>query len=409
MSVAGNQRQIFLRLAAVLRPHWRSDAALPARIQTLLAGDRRFGSRDRRLYRELIYTTLRYLPWIEPLLDSDPDEAVRQLAWLATESPATRVFRLTFAVGDAPAGDRAQLLPAWFKAHCPELFAPLEIDTQLLRAPLWLRLQTTEPQRVRSEFDAKGWTWRPSPLLPSAMELLSEVDLTQTQSWQEGRVEIQDLGSQLLLSTLDIPPGGAWLDACAGAGGKALQLAALLGSGKIDAYDIRPEALRELQVRALRAGLLTSGPGSSGPSRQPAVPRTRATLSILRQAPDTALYDGVLVDAPCSGSGTWRRAPHLKWVTTEATIARHVAIQRTILEACSARVRAGGLLVYATCSLSSAENEGVVNAFLLEHGEFQPEPFARTFDALPRNPGLLFLPSLHNTDGFYVAALRRTA
>src|SRR4051812_35567688 len=123
MSVAQNQRQVFLRLLAALRPHWRRDPALPARIQSLLTGNRAFGARDRRLYRELIYTTLRHLPWIEPLLESQPDEAVRRAAWLAAETPATKPFRTACATGEPPSGDKTELLPAWFRPHCPEIFS----------------------------------------------------------------------------------------------------------------------------------------------------------------------------------------------------------------------------------------------------------------------------------------------
>src|SRR5689334_22177801 len=109
MNVSRNQAQTFLRLLGQLRPHWHGDPALPARIQALLAGERSFGSRDRRLYRELIYTTLRYLPWIERALDREPDEALRRIAWLAADVPATRAFRTTFAVGEPPTGDKADL------------------------------------------------------------------------------------------------------------------------------------------------------------------------------------------------------------------------------------------------------------------------------------------------------------
>src|SRR5687767_9409369 len=93
MSVAGSQQHTFLQLVAGLRPHWRRDRNLPARIQTLIAANRAFGSRDRRLYRELVYTTLRYLPWIEPLLETDPDLAARVVAWLAADTPATARYR----------------------------------------------------------------------------------------------------------------------------------------------------------------------------------------------------------------------------------------------------------------------------------------------------------------------------
>jgi 16S rRNA (cytosine967-C5)-methyltransferase len=120
-----------------------------------------------------------------------------------------------------------------------------------------------------------------------------------------------------------------------------------------------------------------------------------------------SIYDGVLVDAPCSGSGTWRRSPHLKWTTTPALIAERAALQQKLLAQFATAVRSGGRLVYATCSLSTQENEDVVAAFLAAHPEFEPAPFARTFDALPRGAGLLILPARHNTDGFFVASLRR--
>ena len=135
MSVAGSQAQTFLRLLQPLKSRWRSDAALPRTIQSLLAGERRFGSRDRRLYRELIYTTLRYLPWIEPVLGATPAEAIRRIAWLAADTPATKLFRAEFTTGERPSGDHAELLPSWFREHCPELFSPPELDASSIDLP----------------------------------------------------------------------------------------------------------------------------------------------------------------------------------------------------------------------------------------------------------------------------------
>jgi len=131
------------------------------------------------------------------------------------------------------------------------------------------------------------------------------------------------------------------------------------------------------------------------------------TIRILPPASPGGAYDGVLVDAPCSGSGTWRRSPHLKWVTTEGDIDRAAALQRTLLADFSRRVRPGGRLVYATCSLSSRENEAVVADFLAAHGEFEPAPGPQVGDTLPRGVGRLILPARYDTDGFFVASLRR--
>ncbi len=388
MSVAANQARTFLGLLRQLRSRWRTDHALPAAIQTILARERNFGSRDRRLYRELIYTTLRHLPWIEPLLDTQEDEAVRRVAWLAAETPATAPFRTEFAQGEPPTGERDELLPTWFRAHCPEIFSGVELDAQLRRAPLWLRLQTSAPEKIFAEFESLGWSWRASTVLPDAIELFGEVDVTKTTAWKTGQVEVQDLGSQLLLETLGVTAGGRWLDACAGAGGKSLQLARLVGStGTVVAHDIRRAALDELGARAARARL----------------GNVRPTL----QHPGAGAFDGVLVDAPCSGSGTWRRSPHLKWTTTSALIAERASLQGKLLATFAACVRPGGRLIYATCSLSPEENSRVVAAFLATHAEFRPEPFARTFGFQPHHGGLTLLPARHDTDGFFVAPLHR--
>lgn len=387
MSIAHSQRLTFLRLLAALRPHWRSDIALPARIQTALRAERGIGSRDRRLYRELLFTTLRHLPWLE---HCDDDTLVARVATLAADTRATHGFRETFAQADALAGlDRTALLPDWFRAECPEAFEPTQLDALLTRAPLWLRLQTDKPDAVFADWTARQWQWQPSAVLQDAVQLIDEVDVTQTEPYERGQIEVQDLGSQLLLAAVAPVPGGRWLDACAGAGGKTLQLARLLGAtGRIVAHDIRPAALAELQARARRAGVASQIETSTAPSGQ---------------------FDGVLVDAPCSGSGTWRRAPHLKWVTTPATIARAAATQRALLDKFARHVRPGGQLVYATCSLCRQENEANVAHFLEAHPEFAPAPFEQTSGLTPQPLGLTIWPAAHNTDGFFVAHLRRHA
>lgn len=398
MSVARNQQQVFLRLLRSLQPRWHTDQALPGRIQTLLSRERSFGARDRRLYRELIYTTLRYLPWIEPWLDRDPDLAAKIAAWVAADTRDTQAYRVELC-SDWPdlasLTERAAflksspdaLLPAWFRSHCPEVFTPHELEFQLARAPLWLRLQTTNPAAVSHEFETLGWRSQPSPVLSSAWRMLDEVDVTKTTAYAEGRVEVQDLGSQMVLESLSLPPGERWLDACAGAGGKTLQLAHRAGTaGSVDAHDIRPAALEEMLKRARRAGL--------------------ENIRIVAQ-PSAEGYAGVLVDAPCSGSGTWRRSPHLKWTTTPESVASRAKLQRELLDRFAACVQPGGLLVYATCSLSQQENTAVVSEFLRRHPNFTAEPPAQTFGFAPAATGMTILPSRHDTDGFFVAPLRR--
>jgi 16S rRNA (cytosine967-C5)-methyltransferase len=388
-SPAASQGHTFLQLFAALRPHVPTDRNLPSRLQQLLAREKRFGSRDRRLYRELLYTALRHLPWIDArLATASPDDAIRATAWLAADTPATHAFREHWTAGwpEVPStvADKARhletdpsvLLPAWFADHCPAAVQSPAFDALHTRAPLWIRLQTDDPAPVLAEFAARNWAVRPASVLPDALEVLAESDLTTTDSYARGLIEIQDLGSQLILGQLSPAPAGQWLDACAGAGGKTLQLARLLGtSGRVDAHDIRPQALDELGTRAARARI--------------------ANIRILSGKP-SGTYDGVLIDAPCSGTGTWRRAPHLKWCTTPRTISDAAIIQNSLLDLYAPLVRPGGLLVYATCSLSRVENEDVVASFLSGHPEF-------TFAA----PERTVLSSDFNTDGYFVAPLRR--
>jgi 16S rRNA (cytosine967-C5)-methyltransferase len=414
MSVVGSQQRTLLDLLGRLRAHWRTDRNLPARVQHLLARNRSFGSRDRRLYRELIYTTLRYLPWIEPSLADKPEAAALLIAWLSADVPSTERFRSQL-VGDWPACPASveekaavlnrrffpeteahatqalfrpdDLLPAWLHDECPEAFVPSQRDALQTRSPLWLRLNPDTAERVREEFQARAWRSQFSTLLPTALRVLDEADVTQSDAFKTGCFEIQDLGSQLILESAALSPGGRWLDACAGAGGKTLQLAQMLGpTGHVDAFDVRPAALQELAVRAERARL--------------------RTIHILAHPP-TQTYDGVRVDAPCTGSGTWRRAPHLKWTTSQTDVAKAAVLQRTLLSANSALVRKGGRLVYATCSLAKTENEAVADQFLQSHVDFETEAPHRNFGGLVRGGGLTFLPALHDSDGFFVAAFRR--
>ena len=226
--------------------------------------------------------------------------------------------------------------------------------------------------------------------MPDAFALPANAEVADTDAYRRGFVEIQDLGSQLVLAHAAVAPGQVWLDACAGAGGKALQLARALGAaGRVDATDVRPAQLEELRDRARRARIDTIRIGSA--------------------EPPPGGYDGVLVDAPCSGSGTWRRLPHRKWQTQPAELREFAALQGRILAEQAPQVRPGGQLVYATCSLARTENEGVVRAFLAAHPRFRPEVPARDWGGASDGVGTTLLPGARDSDGFYVAVLRAGA
>ena len=392
MSHAHNQLRIVRGLWTRLQP---IDRATPSRLQGLLA-DRRFGGRDRRRDRGLLLTAIRPARALPPATQADTDNQPAARAWAATIARAcaatreTETFRATFSPADSttpPAAiDPLALMPDWFADECDTGLSPADTAAALLaRAPLWVRLQTDSPAAVHAEWRSLGWNAEPHPTLADAFKLPPETKVTACPLYQAGHYEIQDAGSQRILAdalATHPAPGPCWLDACAGAGGKTLQLARLLGPpARIDATDPRSAALAELRSRATRAGL---------------APRIRTLAASTNAARD---YDGVLVDAPCAGSGTWRRAPHLMACTTRADLASAAELQRTILAEASARVRPGGLLVYATCSIARTENRLVAEAFLAEHGkDFQP--------TAPTRP---IAPGVEDNDGFYVATFRRNS
>ncbi len=400
---AHRQLAIFGELLRSLLPAARRETNFPAYLQHRLGRDKRFGSRDRRIYRALTYAAVRHLPWIEAAPASlQPDLAL----WLAGDEPTLASLRAELLAGwpalpATPAEQAAllaarlgqavtvdQLFPDWLTAEAPAL-TDVARDLLLTRSPLWLRLQTSDPAAVDTWLGREGIPFRHHPLLPDARALLVETDVARSPLHEAGAFEIQDLGSQLILAIAAPAPGTRWLDACAGAGGKTLQLARLLGpAGHVDATDIRPAALAELRTRAARAGLANV-----------------ATLP----APPAAdrLYDGVLVDAPCSGSGTWRRSPHLRWQTAAADLRRQHERQLAILTQNAAHVRPGGRLVYATCSLARTENEGTVAAFLAAHPDFRVAPPADSFGCTVGELGTAILPHVHDTDAFFVSVLER--
>lgn len=405
VAIARSQTHTFLRLWAELALHVHTDRALPARLDRLLRANRQFGSRDRRLYRELAYTTLRFLPWLERGLEDASSEALQALGWLCQDTAATRLVKGHWASGfpnlPATVDERAQilsgltpslpvtqsLLPEWFRSECHEAFESPLYDTLHTRSPLWIRLQTNDSQAIADEFRARGWTWSVATSLPHAWRMDGEPDVTTTDSFQAGLFEVQDLGSQTILHDASPQPGTRWLDACAGAGGKTLQLAQLIGPrGHVVASDIRAEALDELQLRARRGGL--------------------RNISVTRRP--EGVFDGVLIDAPCSGTGTWRRAPHLKASTTREMVQRSAVLQREIIVRHASHVRPGGWLIYATCSLCQTENEAVVDTFLRDHPEFHLFATPGAPDVAPRR-GRRILPSDNDTDGFYVACLQRSS
>ncbi|MCE0507141.1 RsmB/NOP family class I SAM-dependent RNA methyltransferase [Roseivivax sp. GX 12232] len=247
-------------------------------------------------------------------------------------------------------------------------------QTLRARAPIILRVNLLKTNRdVAAEALAEeGIATTPNPRAETALSVTENPRrVAGSRAFREGLVELQDAASQAAMADLPLSPGDRVLDYCAGGGGKSLALAARLGGGPVWAHDADPRRMRDLPDRAARAGAdlrVTDRP--EGP------------------------FDLVLTDVPCSGSGTWRRAPEAKWQLTPEALAGLCATQAAILREVAPLVRPGGVLAYATCSVLTRENAAQVAAFLAEHPEFF---LSREALALPDAEG----------DGFYHAVLQR--
>ncbi len=285
---------------------------------------------------------------------------------------------------------------SWPDSLVPELEralgseAPLFAAASNLHGPI-----TVRANRLRLDRDALAERLRsedvpshPGRYAPDALHLEGRPNVLGLRAHQEGLFEVQDEGSQLVGALVEARPGQRLLDLCAGAGGKTLLLAAgLQGQGQVDAYDTDGEALERLRHRAERAG-------------------ASATVRLLHAIPDDSSYDAVLVDAPCTALGSLRRGPDVRWRLDVASFDRWPPLQRALLETAATRVRPGGRLVYATCTVRPEENAEVVREFLEAHPEFRQveSPVA---PELRHGPALVTLPHRHGTDGFYGAVLER--
>jgi 16S rRNA (cytosine967-C5)-methyltransferase len=265
-----------------------------------------------------------------------------------------------------------------------------------LSAPVTLRVNSLRctPSQCLAALAREGVVVSRGSLAPDALTLAGRTPIQTTLPFREGWCEVQDEGSQWVSRTAGVRPGMVVIDACAGAGGKSLHLAALMENrGAIFAVDPGRKKLQELERRSRRAGATIIRPVWSADGLPPG--RFEA-----------GGVDLVLVDAPCSGTGTFRRSPWLKLSCTPERVAQLVDLQLRLLEHWSPLVRPGGRLVYSTCSLLSAENEGVVDAFLSTHRGFLP-----VGQGVGTTPGgsqwSHLFPHRTGTDGFFVAILER--
>ncbi|MCX7628075.1 MAG: RsmB/NOP family class I SAM-dependent RNA methyltransferase [Methylophilaceae bacterium] len=391
-----------------------------ARLSAYFRQHRALGAHDRAFIADLFYTLLRRRRFLAHLA---PDASSRQLVLaclvrlnglaLRTVEPWLRKPEIEWlrALKARPADD----LPPAVQAELPDwlwdrMAAQYGAEQALMLArslqqpaPLDLRVNRLKGQRdaVLAQFAQEGIAARATPYAPDGVRLEDKLALNRHVLFETGVIEVQDEGSQLLAPLVAPRRGEMVADFCAGAGGKTLALGALMANtGRLYAFDVSERRLANLKPRLARSGLSNVHPQRIASERDQKLKRLAGK------------FDRVLVDAPCSGIGTLRRNPDLKWRLTAQDLAELSAKQASILEAAARLVKPGGRLVYATCSLLREENEAVVDAFLAAHPQFHTiaasAVLAQHKVALDTGPTLKLLPHLHGTDGFFAAVLERS-
>ncbi len=380
---------------------------------------RQLGQRDRGLIADMVYAVLRHRRWLESLsgtvtprrmllaalvkLEGQPLSVLEhfakqdEIAWLAQVKASQRE--------GLPAPVRFDL-PDWVYERLCAQFTASEVESlgrALQRpAPLDLRTNTiqTTPAQAIERLRADGIECEPTRYSPVGIRLAQKPAINRHPLFESGAIEVQDEGSQLLAFLVAPRRQDMVVDFCAGAGGKTLALGAMMHSqGRLYAFDVSDKRLGNLRPRLKRSGLSNVFPQRIAGSNDSHVKRLAGKV------------DRVLVDAPCSGLGTLRRNPDLKWRQTEADIGEMMTKQSEILNSAAKLLKPGGRLVYTTCSLLHEENEAVVESFLSSHPYFHT---IRACDALKplgieldTGTYLRLRPDLHETDGFFAAVMER--
>lgn len=349
------------------------------------------GSKDRRAVRDLAYAAIRRA-------GERPVSGRAAMIGLAQDRPEIAALfdgshNCPAPIGDEPVAP-AGIAPAWLTEKLTAALGADELPALLGRAPLDLRVNRLKA--TRDAILAGIPDGVPGDLSPDAIRLPEGTKVEAMPAFERGLIEVQDEGSQLIAAACAAMPGMVAVDLCAGAGGKTLALAgAMMGQGRLIACDVDRARLSRLAPRAERAGasfvearLLDGG-------------REASALADL-----SAGADVVLIDAPCSGTGTWRRNPEARWRLTPARLERLCAMQALVLGIGAPLVKAGGRLVYAVCSLLEEEGAGQVEAFLVANPGWErlnPLGAGRV-----HGPGRRLTPAHDGTDGFFIAVLGRT-
>ncbi len=385
-------------------------------LQTWWRDHRLYGSRDRRFMAESIFSSFRWKGWLDPL--SLTPAATLATAYLLDAKEPHPSADILLKQGDgpsslAPAGsltvsDKANwlaaafptsappvlldLIPGWFRNVIAEAHLPSFIASIQTRPPTWLRARRGDVEAACTLLAADGVKHRRDPRLPEAIALEQSPSSDTLHKLAKRGCCVQDITAQAVGLLCDAAPGSRWWDLCAGAGGKTLHLADQMGPrGHLLATDVRESALIELERRAQLANM------------------RNLHLRLLRpdQPPPGGPFDGILIDAPCSGTGTWGRNPDARWRTSLETVTRMAATQRTLLQRALPHLKPGGILVFSTCSVATPEGQPIVDDFLQANPACRLAEFSTPLLATPV-PGVTTLwPNTGPGIGMFVARMNK--
>ena len=420
--------QVVESLAALLGQLLRFDGPADAVMSRYFRANRQLGSRDRSLVAEAAFDGLRRLASLRWIMQTaDPLRAPHLAALIVLarqhgiEALAPRALRgneravqaaLQISLRHAPEAVQAEVAP-WLLRLVREQYPDAKELLAALAQPaaLDLRVNTLKTDRDAMLAELRSATKVHAPLQaqagrfgPDAIRLPEKPALTGWPLYRDGLIEVQDEGSQLVARLVAPRRGQMVADFCAGAGGKTLALGALMRStGRIYAFDTHARRLAGLGPRLARSGLSNVHPAAISSERDARVKRLAGKI------------DRVLVDAPCSGTGTLRRNPDLKWRIEEAQLPRLQQTQLALLLGAARLVKPGGRLIYSTCSILAQENQDLVRRFVDQNPQFavlESAPILAAQDILVDSaqrfaPWFVMLPHLHGCDGFFAAVLER--
>ena len=408
-------------LAAAIEAVRRFDTPADNGLSAFFRVHRELGARDRAFIADGVFAFLRRMRSLTELAESsdarrlalavlvrEMGRSLRDLApaLSAADDVWVRAFKSRLHNTLAPAV--AHDVPDWLWARLGEAYGDAQRSAlaHAWLAPASLDLRVNPMKTTREDALAalagEGLDVRATPYAPLGIRVGGRPSLVHHAWLADGRLEVQDEGSQLVGYVVAPRRTDMVVDFCAGAGGKTLLLGALMRSqGRLYAFDVAGHRLAKLAPRLARSGLSNVHPQALSSERDTKVKRLAGKV------------DRVLVDAPCTGFGTLRRNPDLKWRQAESAVGELATRQTAILDAASTLVKPGGRVVYATCSVLPDENERVVEGFLAAHPRFAmgdaAAELARAGIALDTGPTLKLLPHLHGCDGFFAAVLTRGA